>query len=138
LVKKVDDMNEKEKLFLELIEGFEWKYSAQKYTGSLFGFKGKEILFEIYNSKELNQQKMIANYRFGSEQYLKNTKFWIDYDKTWSVFESKFGMNYAEIQSFMNGMVEKHFKMRGVTTTAEIIRIPKSVEKHFKMKKQNT
>jgi len=107
---------EKEKLFLKLIEGFEWKYSAQEYPSSLFGFKGKEFLFEIYNSKELNQQKIIANYRFGSEQDLKNTEFWFNYDKIWSVFESKFGMNYSEIQSFMNGMVEKHFKIRGVTT----------------------
>jgi hypothetical protein len=128
---------EKEKLFLKLIEGFEWKYGAQEYPSSLFGFKGKEFLFEIYNSKELNQQKIIANYRFGSEQDLKNTEFWFNYDKIWSVFESKFGMNYSEIQSFMNGMVEKHFKIRRVTTIYLSCCNCHRVEKHLKLKKQN-
>ncbi len=109
-------MCEKEKLFLKLIGEFEWKYDAQEYPSSLFGFKGKEILFEIYNSEALNQQKIIANYRFGSGQDLKNHSFWFNYDKIWSVFESKFSMKYTEIKSFMNGMVEKHFKMKGVTT----------------------
>jgi hypothetical protein len=110
-------MCEKEKLFLKLIGEFEWGYDVEKYHNSLFGFKGDVFLFEIYNSEALNQQKIIANYRFGLEQDLKNHSFWFNYDKIWSVFESKFSMKYTEIKSFMNGMVEKHFKMNGVTTS---------------------
>jgi hypothetical protein len=109
-------MKNKEEVFLELIEGFEWKCDIKTYPNFLFGFKDDIYLFEIYKSKEINQQKIIANYRFGLEQDLKNANFWLDYDKIWSVFESKFGMNYNEIKSFMNGMVEKHFKMKGFTT----------------------
>jgi hypothetical protein len=109
-------MDKKEKLFLELIEGFEWKCDIKKYPNFLFGFKDDICLFEIHNHSGLNQNKIIANYRFVLEQDLKNADFWFDYDKIWSVFESKFGMNYNEIKSFMNGMVEKHFKMKGFTT----------------------
>ncbi len=153
-------MEEKEKLFLEFIEGFEWKYDIEEYPNSLFVFKGDIYFFEIFNSEALNQKKIIANYRFGLEQDLKNYSFWFNYDKIWSVFESKFGMNYTEIQSFMNGMVEKHFlkrkggttkmclychkiivekhfKMKGVTTEMERLGITEEVEKHFKLKKQN-
>ncbi len=111
-------MDEKEKLFLEFIDGFEWKYDLNKYPNSLFGFKGNVCLFQIYNSNELNQKKIIANYRFGLQQDLKNAIFWFNHEKIWSVFESKFDMKYNDIQSFMNGMVEEHFKMRGVTTSS--------------------
>jgi hypothetical protein len=114
-------MEDKEKLFLELIEGFEWKHDFKKYPNSLFVFKGDVFLFEIENSKGLNQQKIIANYRFGLEQDLKNHSFWFNSEQIWSVFESKFGMHYNEIQSFMNGMVEKHFKMKGDTTLRKLI-----------------
>jgi hypothetical protein len=127
-------MDEKQKLFLKLIEEFEWRYDVEKYPNYLFGFKGDVFLFEIYNSKGLNYKKIIANYRFGLEQDLKNHRFWFNYDKIWSFFESKFGMNYTEIQSFMNGMVEKHFKMKEVTTTMKWVSALKMVEKHFKMK----
>ena len=106
------NMDEKEKLFLELIDGFEWKYDSNQYQNSLFGIKKDSCLFEIHNSNSLNQQKIIANYRLGFEQNLKNSDFWFHYSKIWSVFESKFDMKYDDIQTFMKGMVEKHFKMK--------------------------
>ncbi len=109
-------MEEKEKLFLELIDGFEWKFYLNQYPKSLFGFKDDVCLFEIYNENGLNQQKSIASYRFGFEQDFKNASFMFNHDMVWSVFESKFYMSYSETQSFMKNMVEKHFKMRVVTT----------------------
>ena len=109
------NMDEKEKLFLDLIDGFEWKCDLNQYPNSLFGFKNGVWLFEICINDGLNQKKIIANYRFGFEQDLKNANVWFHYYEIWSVFESKFDMKHDDIQSFMKCMVEKHFKMRGIT-----------------------
>jgi len=128
------NMDEKEKLFLDLIDGFEWKLDLNEYPNSLFAFKNDDCLFEIYNGDGLNQKKIIANYRFGLEQDFKNAAFWFHYDKIWSVFESKFDMKYNDIQSFMKGMVEKHFKIRGITTRLESLATQSRVEKHFKIR----
>ena len=108
-------MDEKDKLFLELIDGFEWKYDLNQYQNSLFGFKNDDCLFKIYSEGGLNQKKIIANYRFEIEQDFKNATFWFNYEKIWSVFESKFDMKYNDIQHFMKCMVEKHLKMKVCT-----------------------
>ena len=127
-------MDEKEKLFLEFIDTFEWKCDVKRYKNSLFGFKNDICLFEIYNLYGLNQQKIISSYRFDLEQDLENTYFWFNREKIWSVFEAKFDMKYNDIQSFTKGMVEKHFKVKGVAIykyrSAEDI----LVDKHFKVK----
>ena len=126
-------MDEKEKLFLQLIDSFEWKCDVQKYKNSLFGFKNDICLFEIYISNDLNQKKIIANYRFGFEQDLKNALFLFNNAKIWSVFEERFDMKYNDVKSFMNGMVEEHFKMKAVTGCKALNNNVK-VEEYFKMK----
>ena len=108
-------MDERDKLFLELIDGFEWKYDLNQYPNYLFGFKNDDCLFEIFNIDGLNQQKIIANYRFDIEHDLKIVNFRFNYEKIWSVFESKFDMKYNDIQHFMKCMVEKHLKMKVCT-----------------------
>jgi len=40
---------------------------------------------------------------FGYNQ--KNGNFWYDYDKVWSIFETKYNMNFQQIQVFIKGMV---------------------------------
>ena len=45
----------------------------------------------------------------------KNGYFWVDYDKIWSVLESKYGLNDQEISELIKGMVEEHLKLEGVT-----------------------
>lgn len=126
-------MREKEKLFLDLIDGFEWKFDLNQYPNYLFGFKNDDCLFEIFNIDGLNQQKIIANYRFDIEHDLKIVNFRFNYNKFWSVFESKYRMKYNDIQTFMSGMVEKHLKMRVIACVFGWWNHWK-VEKHFKMK----
>lgn len=129
-------MDEKEKLFLELIEGFQWRYNVDKYPHSLFAFKEDKFIFQIYNSKTLNQRKIIASYRLGIKQDLKNATFSFNYDKIWSIFELNFGMKYNDIKHFMVDMLEKHFKMSGTTPIAANVYIDPWLENEFKRKNQ--
>lgn len=107
-------MEEKEKEFLNLIEGFQWKYDSELYPNDIFAFKNNELLFEI-NSRCLNYKKFIANYRFGIEQDLKNKIVWFSLENIWSIFEKKFDMNDEEIDSFMSCMMEKNLKLIRIT-----------------------
>ena len=126
-------MDEKERLFLELIDGFQWRYDLDKYPHSIFGFKENVCIFEIYNLKLLNQRKIITSYRLEIKQNLKNATFWFNYDKIWSIFETNFGMKYNDIQYFMVDMLEKHFKISETTpkSTSQINYF--RLEKHFKI-----
>ena len=126
-------MCEKEKLFLELVEGFQWKYDLEQYPNYLFAFKDDIFIFEIYNSESINPKKIISCYRFEIKQDLKNADIWINYDKIWSIFESKFEMKHDDIQFFMKDMVEKHFKIRVNITQKKFMSAIAVVEKHFKM-----
>jgi hypothetical protein len=45
----------------------------------------------------------------------KNGNFWIDYDKIWSVFKSKFHLKENEIKLITKDMVEEHLNLIGTT-----------------------
>ena len=104
-------MCEKEKLFLELVEGFQWKYDLEKYPNSLYALKDGVCIFQFFDLESINPKKIISSYRFSLKQDLKNERIWFSYYKMWSIFESKFEMKYDDIRFFMEDMVEKHFKM---------------------------
>ena len=107
-------MEEKEKFFLELIKGFQWKYDLEKYNNFLFGFKNENCLFAINSNTKLNKKKILSiikNNNLGFKQELKNCLFWINHEKVWSIFESKFNMNYDEIQLFAKNIIEKYFRI---------------------------
>ena len=72
----------------------------EKYSDSIFFFNNNKCYFE-YNQK----------YRY----------FWCDYDKVWSVFGTKYNMNYQQIQVFIKCLMEEHFKLRGLTTGSCIV-----------------
>lgn len=109
-------MDEKEKLFLELIDGFEWKYDVDKYPFSLFGFKDDICILNFFNMEKINHKKIILCYRLRIKQNFQNYSVWVNYDKTWSIFEKNFKMKYNDIQSFINDMLENHFKISGIKT----------------------
>ena len=56
-----------------------------------------------------------GNY-FGEYDW-KSGEFWFSYSNVWKVFESEFNLNYHEIRTFLNGQVEEHFKLKGITKT---------------------
>lgn len=82
----------KEQRFLELLNGCEIKIDKEKYPNSIFLFKNGEYYFEI-----------------------ENDRLWCRHKYVWSVFENEFSMQYNEIQVFIKGMVEEHFKCKGLT-----------------------
>ncbi len=51
--------------------------------------------------------------------YMKHDKktnyLWIDYSKLWSIFKSKYHLEYKEIQRFFKDMVGEHYNLWDVT-----------------------
>ena len=85
--------HQKDALFLELIEGYTIKESKD-YPNRIFYMKGESVLID-YN--------------------LKTKYAWINYELIWSIFESKFSLNYQEVKELMRGLLETHLKLEGTT-----------------------
>ena len=103
--KKVQNLEEAEKLFLEIITGMEF-YPQQFHPNSVCWKKNGEVIFE---------------------QDFKNKYLLCDYDEVWSEFEPFFSKlepfydnNYNEVRKFIGGMVVKHLKWEGLTSEAAI------------------
>ncbi|MCK9446880.1 hypothetical protein M0Q50_08535 [bacterium] len=107
-------IDEKEKLFLELahLDELEIKFDFIEYPKNIYYFYKDTWLF--------NQDKKF-NY------------FWINYDKIWIVFSSKFDINYKEIGYYMSDILEKHFKLNGYETISSNNPITKRIDTHFKL-----
>ena len=78
--------------FLEILNGCEVKIDKEKYPDSVFLFKNGKCYFEI-----------------------ENLTLWCKYKHVWQIFENEFSMNYVDIQQFIKGQVEEHFKCMGLT-----------------------
>ena len=56
-------------------------------------------------------------------EYNQKSKYvWIDYKKLWSVFESKYDLNYVEVRDFFKGILKRDYNLRGITPIGGIIR----------------
>ena len=66
-------------------------------------------------------------------QDLKNEYFWVYYDKIWSIFIDKYKMKHEEIQGFIRNVMEKHFKLMGLTPLITPFVSVTPMEKHFKL-----
>lgn len=87
-----EDQMEKE--FLDMWNGCVIHFDFEKYPESIFLMKDGEYFFE---------------------QDWKNKRLWCSIKYVWSIFESKYGLERNEIQLFIKAMVEKHFKLGGLT-----------------------
>lgn len=68
---------------------------SEKCPDSVFYKQNGEVLFEL-------------------NQY-ENTLYYVHYDKIWSVFRNRFGLNCDETQSFIKKEVKSTVKLKGVT-----------------------
>jgi hypothetical protein len=59
---------------------------------------------------------------FFHKQNPKNGYVLFNYEKIWSVFESKFGFEFEEIQEILEGWLGEHYNLRGVTAASTILR----------------
>ena len=79
---------------------------VEKYPDLVFYEKDGKTLFELYQDRE-NKNKLY---------------FWVDYNSIWSIFETKYGMKYADIQAFIKNEVEMILKLGSVTPYGKIFR----------------
>ncbi len=84
----------REQVFLEMIDGLTIKIDKEKYSNSILFFKDDKFFIEIEKST-----------------------IWVSYKYIWLVFESEFQMNYGETHTFLDDMMEKYFKIKGVMPT---------------------
>lgn len=109
-------MEEKEKLFLEIIDGFQWKYDLEKYPDSIFGFKNEDIVFEISNiDTEINHRKIICSYRMNIKQDLRCFTFYFNHSIFWRMFKEHFEVSGSAVNHFQKRMIKKYFKIINVS-----------------------
>ena len=65
---------------------------------------------------------------------VKNPYFYVRYNLFWSIFGTELGVNYNETQTFMDNIVEEHFKLREVTPLYPSVWQRHTVEEHFKLR----
>jgi len=89
------DLSTPELWFKDLLNQMDTYDKLQQYPDSIFFHINKEIYME----------------------YNKNAKIlYYDENKTDSVLESKFGLNYTQIKELVKGMVKEHYKLEIYTT----------------------
>ena len=90
---------------------------------------------EIINCNVYNEEGLEFIYHKDGQWIFyqdKNEKFWVNYYKYWSIFESKFRLNYEEIQAITKVLVEEALK-REVSTPQLVLDIySKMVEEALK------
>jgi hypothetical protein len=80
----------------------------------------KEWLMDLFDGMEKKESRYGFTFwkegKFLFEQDLKNDKFWISYGNIWSVFYSKYSMDYNQIQTFLWVILEHITNYKVVTT----------------------
>ena len=84
-----------EKPFLDLMEGMERKVHPDFPHRTLW-YKGNNWYFE---------------------QNEKNCVIWCQTDRVWLFFETNYSSKYTDIQSIIRNLMERHYKLRGLTPT---------------------
>lgn len=80
-----------------------------------------DFLFETLNgmSLKMTNEKEITYYNSKNEwliqQDYKRDALYVSYSRIWSVFESRFELNYQEISNFINHWVETNLNWKGLT-----------------------
>jgi hypothetical protein len=89
-----DTEEEKKKFFFDIINGMVVHLNEERPDSVVYKTKDGEILFEPNN---------------------KSNNLWVSYSKIWSVFKSKFNMEFNEIQRFIKCEVENNLNWKGYT-----------------------
>jgi hypothetical protein len=79
----------------------------------------KEQLTDLEINRSIKNLDYLIYKKDGDVLYKYNEKekwFLINYDKIWSVFKSKFHLNFDNIRILTKGMVEEHFNLKGILT----------------------
>ena len=101
-----------EKPFLELMEGMERKVHPD-YPHRTLWYKNNEWYFE---------------------QDEETGRLWCQTDRVWSVFQANYSPNYAEIQTIIKSLMERHYKLRGLTPNVPATVDAQQMERHYKLR----
>ena len=106
-------------------------------------------ILHVYDKKILRQRKLNRVLNENTEiklnpskdssiilfrQDYKNNYFWVNYDKIWSLLESKYGLNYKEIKELIKDTLLEPDKMKALTPLANHLSLPKCLLEPDKMK----
>ena len=86
----------------------------------LFNDKLSDLVVFVDESRPDEINYMKPDGTFIMQQDNKHDKLWIRYDGFWNVLESKFDMEYTEIQNLIQAMVERTFKLKVSTPSPDI------------------
>lgn len=86
--------HQKDVLFLSIIEGYNIIKESKEYIDRIFYMKAEHMLID---------------------HDLKRKHTYINYELLWSVFESKFSLNYRETRNILKYMLETHLNLQETT-----------------------
>lgn len=100
------------KVFLDLMEGMERKIHPDNPHLTLW-YKGDDWYFE---------------------QDEENGYLWCQHDRVWEVFETHYSPNYTEIEVIIKYLMEKHYKLKGLTPLNDDFSNCTMIEKHYNLR----
>jgi len=68
------------------------------------------------------------------QQDLKNDYFYVDYGKVWSVLESKYSLNYTDVQLLTKWYIETTYNLKGITTGVQALLPSMYIETTYNLK----
>ena len=81
----------------------------------------EEFIINLIDSCEKEPFEKGYLYKKGDEWYFyqddKNKRFYFAYYNVRMVLESKFGLNYQEQKDLIGGVLERHYNLKGYTTS---------------------
>ena len=67
------------------------------------------------------------------EQDEKNGDLWCQYDRVWSFFETNYSPKYTDVQSIIKNLMERHYKLNGLTPSLSNWTQTGRMERHYKL-----
>ena len=94
-------------------------------------------LLKVLKPKTLNEYPDSIFYIYKDKFYIEYNKrikyAWLNYNRIWSIFESKYHCSCREIKEITGHLLEEHLKLRRPTTGSEVIMVIDMLEKHLKL-----
>jgi len=82
-------------------------------------------LLKVLKPETINEYPDYIFYVYKDKIYIeynkKNNYAWLDYNRIWSIFLSKYNCSHQKIKKITTDLVEEHLKLKGVTTNYLII-----------------
>ena len=68
------------------------------------------------------------------EQDEKTGRLWCQINRVWSFFETNYSPKYSDIQLIIKNLMERHYKLNGLTPDWLDVTLTHEMERHYKLK----